>query len=49
MKKFTIVAGIDVSKLKLDVSILSEAGQKKPHYFLIENNRVGILRLFKAI
>lgn len=49
MKKFTIVAGIDVSKLKLDVSILVEAGQKHPHYFLIENDRKGILKLFGAM
>lgn len=49
MKKFTVVAGIDVSKLKLDVSILLEAGQKKPHYFLIENDRAGILKLFRSM
>lgn len=49
MKKFTIVAGIDVSKLKLDVSVLISADQKQPHYFQTENNRAGILKLFKAI
>jgi transposase len=49
MKKFTIVAGIDVTKLKLDVSIMSEAGQKQPHYLIIDNSRKGILKLFKSM
>lgn len=49
MKKFTIIAGIDVSKLKLDVSIVADLSEKKPHHFVVENNREGILKMFKDL
>lgn len=45
MRKFTIVAGIDVSKSKLDVSIVADLSEKKPHHFVVENNRKGILQM----
>jgi transposase len=49
MKKFTVIAGIDVSKLKLDVSIVTDLSEKKPHHFVIENNREGILKMFRGL
>lgn len=49
MKKFTIVAGIDVSKLKLDVSIVTDPSSKKFNHFIVDNNRKGISEIFKVI
>ena len=49
MKKSTIVAGIDVSKLKLDVSTLINLSEKKPQHFVVGNSREGILRMFKEL
>ena len=49
MKKFTIVAGIDVSKLKLDVSIVTDPSSKKFNHFIVDNNKKGISEIFKVI
>lgn len=49
MKKFSFIVGIDVSKLKLDVTFLEEPLEKKPFHFVVENNQKGIAQVIKAL
>lgn len=43
------MVGIDVSKLKLDVTFLNEPLEKKPFHFVVENNQKGIAKMIKAL
>jgi transposase len=47
MKKYKVIIGIDVSKSKLDVCILTDGQNKKQ--FIIENNPKGYREIVKAI
>jgi transposase len=49
MKNFSFIVGIDVSKLKLDVTFLEEPLEKKPFHFVVENNQKGIAQIIKAL
>lgn len=43
------MVGIDVSKLKLDVTFLNEPLEKKPYHFIVENNQKGIAKICNAL
>lgn len=49
MKNYSIIVGIDVSKLKLDVTFLSEPLEKKPFHFVVSNQEKGIQRIFTEL
>lgn len=49
MKKHSIIIGIDVSKSKLDVSLLSVSDGKLLVHFVVENNKLGISKIVKDI
>lgn len=49
MKNYSIIVGIDVSKLKLDVTFLSEPLEKKPFHFVVSNHEKGIQQIFTAL
>ena len=49
MKNFSFIVGIDVSKLKLDVTFLNEPLEKKPFHFVVENNQKGIAKICNAL
>lgn len=49
MKNFSFIVGIDVSKLKLDVTFLNEPLEKKPYHFIVENNQKGIDKIIKIL
>ncbi len=49
MNKYSLFVGIDVSKLKLDVSFIIDPAQRKHQHFIVENNEKGIKELLKSI
>lgn len=49
MKKYLFFVGIDVSKLKLDVTFLSDPLEKKPHHFVVSNDDKGIKMIIREL
>ncbi len=49
MKNYKTIIGIDVSKLKLDVSFVHEAHAKQHHHFIVSNDEKGIKQIFKEL
>jgi transposase len=49
MKNYECHAGIDVSKLKLDVSLLISASSNRVEHFIVPNNKIGIQQMLKRI
>ena len=49
MKKYLCFAGIDVSKLKLDVTFLTEPLEKKQQHFVVSNDRKGIQQILSLL
>jgi transposase len=49
MKNYKMIAGIDVSKLKLDVYLMRNPNDPKQHHFVVENNEKGIKEIIKTI
>ena len=49
MKNYECHAGIDVSKLKLDVSLLISASSNRVEHFIVPNNKTGIQQMLKRI
>ena len=49
MKKYSLFVGIDISKSKLDISVLSEPDQKKNDHFIVTNNSKGIGELLQVL
>ena len=49
MKNYECHAGIDVSKLKLDVSLLISASSNRVEHFIVPNNKIGIQQILKRI
>jgi transposase len=49
MKNYKTIIGIDVSKLKLDVSFVHEAHVKQHHHFIVSNDEKGIKQIFKEL
>lgn len=49
MKKYLCYAGIDVSKSKLDVSLLTDASQKSTPHLIVPNNEKGIKQLLSHL
>lgn len=45
MKKYVCFAGVDVSKLKLDVTFLTEPREKKSPHFVVSNDNKGIQQI----
>lgn len=45
MKKYLYFIGIDVSKLKLDVTICKENELHKQHHFIVTNDKKGLKKL----
>jgi transposase len=49
MKKYECFAGIDVSKLKLDVTFLTDLSEAKPQHFVVSNNSKGIHQVLSLL
>lgn len=49
MKKYELIIGIDVSKLKLDVCFLPIPSVKPHSYMVIENNRKGMNKMLREV
>jgi transposase len=49
MKNYECHIGIDVSKLKLDVSLLITASSNRVEHFIVPNNKIGIQQMLKRI
>ena len=49
MKKYAMYVGIDVSKLKLDVSFFVDDSKKEVHHFIVSNDKKGIMNLMKVV
>src|SRR5688572_8187056 len=49
MKKYDVYAGIDVSKLKIDVCLIRDVTEKKHLHLVYENNKKGIFSLLHFI
>jgi len=49
MKNYECHVGIDVSKLKLDVSLLITASSNRVEHFIVPNNKIGIQQMLKRI
>ena len=49
MKNYKTIIGIDVSKLKLDVSFVHETHAKQHHHFIVSNDEKGIKQIFKEL
>ena len=49
MDKYSFFVGIDVSKLKLDISIINGENRKHQKHFIVKNNRLGILEMVKQV
>jgi transposase len=49
MKNYECHVGIDVSKLKLDVSLLITASSNRIEHFIVPNNKIGIQQMLKRI
>ena len=49
MKKYELIIGIDVSKLKLDVCFLSMPRAKPLFHLVIENNRKGMNKMLREV
>jgi transposase len=49
MKKYLFFVGIDVSKMKLDVTFLEKPLEKKPFHFVVSNDRKGIKLIIREL
>ena len=49
MKNYELHVGIDISKLKLDVSFIIDPAQKEHDHLIVSNNKTGLMQLVKAI
>lgn len=49
MKNYECHVGIDVSKSKLDVSLLISASSNRVEHFIVPNNKIGIQQMLKRI
>jgi len=49
MKNYELHVGIDISKLKLDVSFITDPTQKEHDHLIVPNNKSGLMQLVKAI
>jgi transposase len=49
MKNYECHVGIDVSKLKLDVSLLISASSNRVEHFIVPNSKIGIQQMLKRI
>lgn len=49
MKKYLFFVGIDVSKMKLDVTFLEKPLEKKPFHFVVSNDSKGIKVIIKEL
>lgn len=49
MKKYELIVGIDISKLKLDATLLWVSDVKKSKHFVVTNDKKGISKLLKEI
>lgn len=49
MKKYLFFVGIDVSKMKLDVTFLDKPLEKKPYHFVVSNDSKGIKVIIKEL
>ncbi|MEO7049947.1 MAG: transposase [Ferruginibacter sp.] len=49
MKKYVITAGIDVSKSKLDVRLVSDPSLTNPPHFIVSNNEKGIKEMIRVL
>lgn len=49
MKKYLFFVGIDVSKMKLDVTFLEKPLEKKPFHFVVSNDSKGIRVIIKEL
>lgn len=49
MKKYLFFVGIDVSKMKLDVTFLDQPLEKKPYHFVVSNDSKGIKVIIKEL
>jgi transposase len=49
MKKYLNYVGIDVSKTKLDVSLLHETNPNEVTHFIVSNDKKGILQMLQRI
>jgi transposase len=49
MKKYELIVGIDISKLKLDATLLWVSDVKKTKHLVVTNDKKGISKLFKEI
>ena len=49
MKNYELHVGIDISKLKLDVSFITDPTIKEHDHLIVSNNKTGLMQLVKAI
>nr|MBK9649936.1 IS110 family transposase [Bacteroidota bacterium] len=49
MKNYQTIVGIDVSKLKLDVTLMQDALANQHHHFVVTNNEKGLKQMIKVI
>ena len=49
MKNYELYVGIDISKLKLDVSFIIDPTRKEQDHLIVSNNSKGLTQLLKAI
>lgn len=49
MKKYKLIIGIDVSKLKLDVCFLSDPESRQQDFIVVSNDAKGIKKIFGAM
>lgn len=49
MKKYELIVGIDVSKMKLDVCFLSIPNARPLSYLVVDNNRKGMNRMLREV
>lgn len=48
MKNYLYYVDIDISKLKLDISILKSTNERSPEHFLVPNTPKGIKRFVES-
>jgi transposase len=49
MKKYSLFVGIDVSKAKLDVTVLNDSPEPEVHHFIVPNNDKGFGQIVQTI
>lgn len=49
MKNYKTIIGIDVSKLKLDVTFMHDTNSKIQHHFVVSNDEKGIKQIIKEL